>query len=365
MSGPLIPKSILVKPGAKKPKKPNPVQFSEYLTLINGTVGTQVPFPDDKHGKKEKKVLRKEGLEPDTSNEGKPKKAKQEQVGNIDIEKIIGKSIYDSDSEDEKPAKNNKSKDTNSAPSISQILLTASDDENKKKKKKKKIKKNLKIGNEAATLIIENVYEILLLKSKFSQNCKFQLYSNGIIDCYENNEGESGTYNKYVMSFLSKGLSDNSVAEEFSNKTPNLISYWVCLECIPSIKSDGEEEPTLDEKFSMLIIFKDATERSQFNSAVEKFFKSKKSKIKNFRNSSAKNIKSLFGTSGKKTVDPFPGVNFHREEDEEPEDEGGKSKKHKKSKKKSKKDHKNNEKNESEEEIFNTPIKSTVTVDDE
>lgn len=363
MSDPHIPKSILVKPGTKKPRKPNPVQFSEYLTLINGTVGTQVPFPDDKHGKKEKKVLRKEGLEPDSLVEGKTKKSKEEPVGNIDIEKIIGKSIYDSDSEDEKPAKNNKSKD--SGPSISQILLqTSSDDENKKKKKKKKVKKNLKIGSEAATLVLENVYEILLLKSKFSQNCKFRLFSNGIVDCYENNEGESG-YNKYVMSFISKSPSDNSVAEEFSNKTPNLIAHWVCLDCIPSIKSDGEEEPTLDEKFSMLIIFKDSAERSQFNTAIEKHFKSKKSKIKNFRNSSAKNIKSLFsgGSGGKKSVDPFPGVNFHREEDEEPEDDG-KSKKPKKSKKKSKKDNKNNEKNESEEEAFNAPIKSTVTVDE-
>lgn len=325
-------KSCLRKKGAES--RGLNVVFHEKMQIIsakNEKIETDLPPPN-----KKKRALPKDSLDGSSAK-------KEEKIDyKIDIDKYLGKSIYDSSSEDEEEGKTNgenggdknkKSKSKNSTTS------DTSGDKKKKKgvslksfkggKKKKKERgvqlyhnpkdldsksKNYSLADD--TLLMDGVFSIKL-PGKEMITCKFSIFGNGIIDCFKDNEELNDS--DYLLSlkplFRSNITKSSEISEDMSE---NSTSTWTCIECFSSPKSseyDSNSSPkSLSERFTVVFLFPNgASDKTKFMIAIKYYFVTpppgeefKSKGIKKY--TSAKNLSKVFK---KEKQVPFPGIKFH------------------------------------------------------
>jgi hypothetical protein len=337
-------KSCLRKPGEARTKNPNPIRFNDkisFITLSNKIIIGDLPSSDV--------VKKKYSSDEDISSDS-------EKIDiSLDIESIIGKSVFDSSSSDDSEPKSKSKSPVNRTESLdSSPKVTLAKKPTKKAEKPEKTEKNkqhksvahkLKLNKgkskskseaqEPSTLISprdmesldkllhEGIGSVKILKPEGpveTIKVKYSFKSLGILVCYTIQD--SGAY-----LFLDSYTIRNSAGLESVPKLqsecsdPNLALLY-------QVSTSSNDESI--EEFSLLLEFEDKTERDKLHSVVDKVLTQKrntdrsKRNLASLRQVSAKNVKKIL--RGNKPA-PFPGVRFHDPGADRPMSEKEKKKK--------------------------------------
>jgi hypothetical protein len=314
-------KSCLRKPGEARPKNPNPIRFNDkisFITLSNRITIGDLPSSDV--------VKKKYASDEEHSSDEKIDMS-------LDIESIIGKSVFDSSSDDDElkssTAKSTPSPNTTLTSPKVNIKIPTKAEKTEKNKSHKSVAHKLKLSKgkskstkseaqESSTilsprdmesldkLLHEGISSVKILNSEGSVETiklKYSFKSLGILVCYTIQE--SGAF-LFFESFTIRNSTSLETIPKLQSECsdPNLaLAYYVST----SMSDESIEE------FSILMEFDDKIERDKLHSVVEKVLTQKRNGDKSKRNLvslrqvSAKNVKKMLRGS----KPPFPGVRFH------------------------------------------------------